>query len=240
MAIALMIACCISGAAALRVAPSALRPLSPPTRGGMPVAVYGAEAAGSAASAAADVAQQASLLVADVMTDTIMDIAVYTLLAGVLGLTVYSVRRPTVEAWPLPAAALLQPLESRHRGCFQQSATALLQGSPRRATHAPLPAQVFVTVDEGNRQAGGWQKREGEDEPKYKPTLGDAVPTDVESRLRSGAVYDPVKDEWTFKEAEKPAAARSAAGGGGSEINRYERRARSKAKAKERTKSKKK
>jgi len=189
MAIALMIACCISGAAALRVAPSALRPLSPPTRGGMPVAVYGAEAAGSAASAAADVAQQASLLVADVMTDTIMDIAVYTLLAGVLGLTVYS---------------------------------------------------VFVTVDEGNRQAGGWQKREGEDEPKYKPTLGDAVPTDVESRLRSGAVYDPVKDEWTFKEAEKPAAARSAAGGGGSEINRYERRARSKAKAKERTKSKKK
>jgi hypothetical protein len=99
---------------------------------------------------------------------------------------------------------------------------------------------VFVTVDEGNRQAGGWQKREGEDEPAYKPTLGDPVPKDVESRLRSGAVYDPAKDEWTFKEAAAPAASRSAgAAGGGGEINRYERRARSKAKAKERAKSKK-
>lgn len=98
-------------------------------------------------------------------------------------------------------------------------------------------------MDEGNRKAGGWQKREGEDEPEYTPTLGDAVPKDVESRLRSGAVYDPAKDEWTFKEAEKPtAASRAAAGGGagGIEINRYERRARSKAKAKERAKSKKK
>jgi hypothetical protein len=107
---------------------------------------------------------------------------------------------------------------------------------------SPLPAQVAVTIDDGNRKAGGWQKREGEDEPDYTPTLGDRVPTDVESRLRSGAVYDPVKDEWTFKEAQKPVASRSAAGagGGGAEINRYERRARSKAKAKERAKAKKK
>jgi hypothetical protein len=96
MAIAVVIACCLSGAAALRVAPSALRPFSALTRGGAPVAFYGAEAAGS--TAAASVAQRASLLVADVMTDTVMDIAVYTLLAGVLGLTVYSVSRLANEA----------------------------------------------------------------------------------------------------------------------------------------------
>lgn len=125
------------------------------------------------------------------MVDTILDVGVYSLLAGVVALTLYS---------------------------------------------------VFVTVDEGNRKAGGWQKREGEDEMDVLPRYGENVPTDVESRLRSGAVYDPVKDEWTFKEqpaAKTMSSSSSKASSAGADFNRYERRARSKAKAREKAKSKK-
>jgi len=211
--------CCVQSASALRVAWSPPRRHATSARAGEPVAFAGSEFVGGAA---ASVAERSSLLLADVMTDTLLDVGVYTLLAGVAGLTIYSVRAP-------------RRVGGRTRGCV--FAAAVYNHPPR------LSPQMFVTVDEGNRVAGGWQKRVGDDEPDYTPRPGDTVPTDVESRLRSGAVYDPATDEWTFKDAGP--TAKSGGGGGGAgagaaeDYNRYERRARSKAKARENAKKKK-
>mmetsp|Transcript_4103 Transcript_4103/g.12916 ORF Transcript_4103/g.12916 Transcript_4103/m.12916 type:complete len:179 (-) Transcript_4103:260-796(-) len=120
-----------------------------------------------------------SLLTADAVVDTILDIGVYTLLAGVVGITLYS---------------------------------------------------IFVTLDESNKTQGGWQKRDDAEVPEQPQRYGE-VPADVESRLRSGAVYDPVTDEWTMPKEPAASKAAAAGGGGGAEVNRYERRARKKAKA---------
>lgn len=106
-----------------------------------------------------------------VIRDTAADVAVYTLLAGVAGLTVYS---------------------------------------------------VYVTLDESNKKAGGWERR---DEGDAMPTIGD----DVQSRLRSGAVFDPVTEQWTYPNEVTPGVApppraRASPTSDGDEGNRYDRR----------------
>ena len=94
-------------------------PLVPRAVAPTATATGGAAGVGSAAAS--------SLLTADAVVDTILDIGVYTLLAGVLGITLYSARTPGL--WPLASRTCRRPRSSR------------------------LP-QIFVTLDESNKTQG--------------------------------------------------------------------------------------
>ena len=123
------------------------------------------------------------------LTDTLLDLGVYSLIALVAALTVYS---------------------------------------------------IVVTLQKTNDEYGGWTPRDDED----MAPPGDGSP---ESRLRSGARYDPVKDEWTYpssgqsqqgaKVGRAPAAAASSED---DPSNRYDRRMAKKRKKMEKARKKKK
>ncbi len=114
--------------------------------------------------------------------DTLLDLAVYALLLGVVALTLYS---------------------------------------------------LYVTLDQRNKEYGGWVKKEDDD------LLMDSSARGPNDRLRSGAVYDPVTEQWTYPTKATKAAARvgraqpadEQAGG-----NRYERRMEKRQKAKQKAK----
>jgi len=92
---------------------------------------------------------------------------------------------------------------------------------------------LYVTLDQSNKQYGGWVKKEDED--LDEPIRGD------NDRLRSGAKYDPVTDQWTYptraevaaKKAQVGRAPAAAVEDGG---NRYEKRMAKKQKQKQRQK----
>ena len=66
---------------------------------------------------------------------------------------------------------------------------------------------------------------------------------DDDSKLKKGMVYNPVTEEWTYKDAQGEPASTPQVGGGGADgatVNRYERRMKEKAKAKARGKKKRK
>lgn len=116
---------------------------------------------------------------AAVITDTVLDLAVYALLASVVGLTLYS---------------------------------------------------VFVTLQRSNEEYGGWVAKEDEDLGMTKRSG---------NRLRPGAVYDPVTDQWTYPEkVSTPKVGRAPVGGAADEAagNRYERRMEKKEAARKKAK----
>jgi hypothetical protein len=101
------------------------------------------------------------------LTDTLLDLAVYALLIGVAGLTVYS---------------------------------------------------IYVTLDQSNKDYGGWTPRGDEDGPE---------------QIQKGAVYDPSTDQWTYptKPAKSaPKVGRAPASPDAEVANRYDRRAEKKRK----------
>lgn len=133
----------------------------------------------SATSLLADEAAAEGGLNAAVITDTLLDLGVYTLLAGVVALTAYS---------------------------------------------------LYVTLDQSNKEYGGWSPRDEFDDGTIKDTQG--------TRLRKGGRYDPVTDTWTYAKQEptSPRVGRAASqdaalsGSDGSEANRYDRRMQKKRK----------
>ena len=138
--------------------------------------------------AVAQAVAPAALPEGSTLTDTLLDLGVYSLIALVAGLTVYS---------------------------------------------------IIVTLQKTNDDYGGWTPRDDQD--LMPPNDGSP-----ESRLRSGARYDPVKDEWTYptagsqqgaKVGRAPAAAPAA---DDDPSNRYDRRMAKKRKKMEKTRKKKK
>ena len=115
------------------------------------------------------------------VVDTLLDVAVYALLLGVVGLTLYS---------------------------------------------------LYVTLDDRNKEYGGWVKKEDEDLP--------APSSSPSNRLRSGAVYDPATEQWTYptKAAVAPRVGRAASADDAAGGNRYERRMEKKQKQKSKAQSK--
>ena len=110
------------------------------------------------------------------VVDTLLDVAVYALLLGVVALTLYS---------------------------------------------------LYVTLDQRNKEYGGWVKKEDDE-------LLDTSARGPNDRLRSGAVYDPVTEQWTYPTKATKAAARvGRAPAADEEVggNRYERRMVKKLKA---------
>jgi hypothetical protein len=111
------------------------------------------------------------------VVDTLLDVAVYALLLGVVVLTLYS---------------------------------------------------LSVTLDQRNKEYGGWVKKEDDE------LLDTSAARGPNDRLRSGAVYDPVTEQWTYPAKTTKAAARvGRAPAADEEVggNRYERRMEKKLKA---------
>ena len=78
---------------------------------------------------------------------------------------------------------------------------------------------LYVTLDANNKKYGGWAV--GEDQE-----VGSPIDTqNTSGRLRSGAVYDPVTEQWTYpeKNAASPRVGRAPVSTK-EDGNRYERR----------------
>jgi hypothetical protein len=127
------------------------------------------------------------LIAGDVITDTLLDVAVYTILFGVAALTIYS---------------------------------------------------LFVTLQKSNDEYGGWTPRDDDDVIAASKARNLAP----EERLRSGARYDPVTEQWTYPAPEKqgPTVGRATASAAPSSVdsstNRYDRRMAKKQKQKRKKK----
>ena len=115
------------------------------------------------------------------VVDTVLDLAVYGLLFGVVALTVYS---------------------------------------------------LYVTLDQSNKDYGGWTKPV--DEVSRAPS-----PTQAPERLRKGARYDPATDQWTYPTEQERALEAKSSGQVVSDSNRYERRAEKKQRKKRRAEKRK-
>ena len=107
------------------------------------------------------------------VTDTLLDLGVYTLLAGVVALTAYS---------------------------------------------------LYVTLDQSNKEYGGWTPKDEFDDGTIKDTSG----------IRKNARYDPMTEQWTYMSEEEKAAprvGRSPAPAAADGANRYTKRMEKKRKA---------
>ena len=99
---------------------------------------------------------------------------------------------------------------------------------------------LVVTLQKSNEEYGGWTPRD--DEEVASAARGD------DGRLRAGARYDPVTEQWTYPDAAeqqkakvgRAPAAGAAAGADSDAGNRYERRMLKKEKKREKARKKKK
>ena len=81
---------------------------------------------------------------------------------------------------------------------------------------------LYVTLSESNKKAGGWEGDLSEAEAEAR-RVGERF--DAESKLQKGMIYDPVTEQWAYKEESGAPASTPRVGGGTAggtaTINRY-------------------